>query len=200
MKKKRNKNNLLRNIIITCFIIIIIIIVFFYYLETGKTEEEKVLKEEGYTTTIDDAFFKKIVTNNTLDDFYNDISNNKDSKYEEYYFAKDSYNYIELKMEYKDQATKTINIQSDLRKLTIDYTYEITKGKTHLLIEGNSSNNNKCSYIIKKGVDDNTSSRACNEVQEEINSFIEKRTELLNNEKVQELINQPIKQYVEEDK
>ena len=198
MKKK--KNNLLRNIIITCIIIIIIIIVFFYYLETGKTEEEKVLSEEGYTTTIDDAFFKKIVTNNTLDDFYKDISNNKDSQYEEYYFAKDSYNYIELKMEYKDGATKTINIQSDLRKLTIDYNYEITKNKIHLLIEGNSSKNNKCNYIIKKGVDDNTASRACNEVQEEINSFIEKRTELLNNEKVKELINQPIKQYVEEDK
>ena len=198
MKKK--KNNLLRNIIITCIIIIIIIIVFFYYLETGKTEEEKVLSEEGYTTTIDDAFFKKIVTNNTLDDFYKDISNNKDSQYEEYYFAKDSYNYIELKMEYKDGATKTINIQSDLRKLTIDYNYEITKNKIHLLIEGNSSNNNKCNYIIKKGVDDNTASRACNEVQEEINNFIEKRTELLNNEKVKELINQPIKQYVEEDK
>ncbi len=197
MKKKKN-NNLLRNIVITCIIIIVIIIVFFYYLESGKTEEEKVLSKEGYTTTIDDAFFKKVVTNNTLDDFYKDMSNNKDTQYEEYYFAKDSYNYIELKMEYKDGATKTINISSDLRKLTIEYNYEITKNKTHLLIEGNSTDN-KCKYIIKKGVDDSTASKACNEIQDEINNFVEQRTELLNNEEVKEIINQPIKQYVQED-
>ena len=179
-------------------LMVVVVISLLVYITTKPSEVEKELSKEGYTTTNEDAFYKKIVTNNTLTDFYNDMKNEKNSAYEEYYFAKESLNFIELKMLYQDGTNSTLNITSDLRTNLIEFNYELSNKKAHLILEGNSNENYDCKIIVKNNVNDAIANDSCNLIMQEINTFLERRSELLQNEKIRELVNQPIKEYVEE--
>ena len=179
-------------------LMVVVVISLLVYITTKPSEVEKELSKEGYTTTNEDAFYKKIVTNNTLTDFYNDMKNEKNSAYEEYYFAKESLNFIELKMLYQDGTNSTLNITSDLRTNLIEFNYELSNKKAHLILEGNSNENYDCKIIVKNNVNDVIANDSCNLIMQEINTFLERRSELLQNEKIRELVNQPIKEYVEE--
>ena len=198
MKKRRKKNNQKQLIIGLIAFVTIFIIALLIFSTTRKTEVEKELNKEGYTTTEEDAFYKKIVTNNTLDDYYNDISNGKDSAYEEYYFAKESLNFIELKLLHQSSSISTLNITSDLRTEKIEFNYELSNDTSHLILEGNSDENYDCKIIVKKNINDTTSKECCGLIMQEITTFLTRRDSLLQNEKVRELVNSPIKEYVEE--
>ena len=177
-----------------------VLFLFLVVLElTQPSGEEKVLQQEGYETTEEDAFYKKVVTNNTLDEYHDDVANNIDSAYEEYYLAKESYNFIELKMTYHNEVSKTINITSDLRTNIVTFNYELSYKTIHLLLEGSSASDYVCSVVVKKSVNDEELQNACDEVQEEINTFLSRQNELLSNKNVQDIVNQPMKEYVEED-
>jgi len=195
-RKNENKNTVL--IIVAVFLVVLFL--FFVVLElTQPSGEEKIMQQEGYETTEEDAFYKKIVTNNTLDDYYDDVANNIDSAYEEYYLAKESYNFIELKMTYQNEVSKTINITSDIRTNIVTFNYELSYKTIHLLLEGSSVSDYACNVVVKKSVNDEELQNACDEVQEEINTFLSRQNELLSNKNVQDIVNQPIKEYVEED-
>ena len=184
-KKQDNQKNLwiIGIVVLTVFIIISLIFSAF-----SKSEIDRELKKEGYTTTREDPFYKKITTNNTLDDYYNDISNHTDSSYEEYYLQKESLNFIELKMNYQNSQTTTLNITSALKKEEIEFTYELSSSNTYLLLEGNSSNQYDCEIINKQNINNNTVQDICDSIIDDITIFIERKNELLSNQKVQEII------------
>lgn len=195
-KKKKKDSNIL--IIIGIIVFATIVSILATLLNPADKTEETILQQEGYNTTEEDAFYKKIVTNNTLDDYYNDLTNKRDSAYEEYYFAKESYEFIELKMSYNNTVNKVLNITSNLRNNKVEYTYEISYKSTQLLIEGNSDDNYDCNIIVQKNISDDDITNVCSEVPDEISTFLERRDKLLSNKKIKELLDQPIKQYVEE--
>ena len=119
------KNN--KWLLVTAILLIIVLIVVIIFVNNSKKELPKELNNMGYTTkNEEEAFYKKIITNNTLDSYYDDISKGKDSKYEEYYFAKESYDYIELKMSYQNPTTKTLTITSNLKSLDTSFNFEIS--------------------------------------------------------------------------
>lgn len=179
--------------------IVLIILVMILNQTVGNPTEEKIMHNEGYTTTEEeDPFYKKIVTNNTLDDFYDAVAANQDSKYEEYYFAKESRNFIELKMSNTSGALSTLNITSDLRTQQVKFDYELSYNDARLIMEGNSDDNYACQIITKKSVNDQTVQSHCEYIMKEITVFLERRQELLNNDKVRSIVNSPMKQYIEE--
>jgi hypothetical protein len=194
-KRKKDKKLLYIGIFVIIFIILIILGI---YLSKDNDELKSELKKDGYTTEESDAFYKKIVTNNTLDDFYDDLSNNKETSYEEYYFSKDSYDFIELKMSYKDGITTTLNITSALRTLEVNFNYELSYNSTHLIIEGDSTDEYTCKTVVQEGISDATVSTYCDAINSEITTFLNRRTELLSNQKIQELVNKPIESVTEE--
>ena len=193
MKKK----NQYKNIIIIISILAVLTIILLLIPKSSSPVQE--LKEEGYETTEEDAFYKKIVSQNTLDDFYNDIANNTDSYYEEYNFSKESKDFIELKMTYTDGLNSTLNISSDLTTKEVKFNYEISKGKSRILLEGNSSNNYECEVVLEKNVKSETVQSYCEKVISEVNEFIIKREEFLQNKKIQSYVNEPMTQYVEQE-
>ena len=197
MSKKKNKDS---NLLIILGIIVFATIVAIIITLTGPSTktEQGILQEEGYTTTDEDAFYKKIVTHNTLDDYYNDIANNKNTEYEEYYFSKEAYDFIELKMSYYDSASRVLSINSDLRTNRVEYNYEISYNSMHLILEGNSDSNYDCNIVIKKNTAAEDINNACNDISKEISIFLDRREKLLSNKKIQELLKQPIKEYIEE--
>ena len=66
---------------------IIILVIAIIYLTSNTKDLKTELEDIGYTTNNEEeAFYKKIVTNNTLEDYYNDLANQVNSQYEEYYF------------------------------------------------------------------------------------------------------------------
>ena len=197
MKKRKKKNNQ-KQLVIGLIAVATIFIIALLIFSTKPSEVEKELNKEGYTTTQEDAFYKKIVTNNTLDEFYQDVASNKDSAYEEYYFAKESLNFIELKILNQSSVLSTLNITADVRTDKIVYNYELSNNNSHLLLEGNSDENYDCKIIVNKNVDDSVTQECCNLIMQEISTFLTRKDELLQNEKVQELVNSPIKEYVEE--
>lgn len=168
-----------------------------YYL-TEKTVEEKELQKSGYSTTDDDAFYKKVVTNNTLDDYYKAMSNNQDAEYEEYYLQKESLNFIELKMSYQNTVDRTLSFTSDLRTDVVRYNYELSYKSSHLILEGNNSENYDCNIVVRKNVNDTDVQKQCDYIAQELAIFLTRRSEMLENETVKALVRSPMKQYVEE--
>ena len=202
MAKKRRQSSINKDIwvgVITILSVIVIILLVMVLSQGTNQKEDKVLLNEGYETTDEeDAFYKKITTNNTLDDFYNDMANKQNSAYEEYYFAKESHNFIELKMNYNEGAITTLNITSDLKTQEVKYNYELSYNSAHLILEGNSLSDYSCQIVTKKNVNDTAIQNHCDYVMQEINVFLERRQQLLQNDKVREIVNSPMKEYVEE--
>ena len=187
-KRKKKKNSMLKYYyIMGALLILAVILLAIYFSEENQMNRS--MKQEGYTTEeSEDPFYKKITTGNTLDDYYNSLAMNKDSAYEEYYLQKDSYMFLEQKLVYQNEATTALNISSDLRNLSTTFNYELSYKEAYLLMEGDSSENSNCKIIIKKNITQESIQNACNQVQNELDTFFLRRAELLKNEKVQELI------------
>ena len=185
---KRKKNNTLKyTIAIGVLILLAVILLFIYFSEENETN--RAMRESGYTTTeSDDPFYKKITTGNTLDSFYNDVANNKDSAYEEYYLLKESYSFIEQELYFQNGATSSLNISSDLRNMNTMFNYELSYKDAYLLLEGNSSENYQCEVIVNNNISKQTINNACNQIHIELDTYNQRRTEILQNEKVQEFI------------
>lgn len=191
MKNYKKKSG---NIIIYTLIGVVIMIVFLIILEMVFSKDESKLQEsmrkEGYVTENEsDAFYKRNVTNNTLDEYYNDISNKKDSSYEEYYLAKASLNFLEVKLNYSKGTTTALNFTSDLKTQEVNYNYEYSKDKAYLLLEGSSKDNYNCTVINNRNVDATTIDSICVKIKEDLKIYLDRRDKVLSNKEVQELIN-----------
>lgn len=161
---------------------------------SGTSNTKKIndyVNSQGYKTTEDSLFYQKIVTNNTLDDYYDDVSNNKNSEYNEYYFSKDSYSFIELRMIYKDEINQLFNVTSDFRNNKITYNYEISKNKASIILEGSyldgslSCNTSKVNNITTTNIDS-----YCELAKKYMNEFINEQNKLLSNDEFREAISQ----------
>ena len=187
MAKKKKNNTMKYSIWIGSLILIAVILLIIYF--SDNNEMNKAMRQDGYTTTeAEDPFYKKITTGNTLDDFYNDLANERNTAYEEYYLTKESYTFLEQKLLYQNGVNSAFNATSDLRTLQITFTYELSLQNAYLLIEGNSDNSNQCEIVINRNVRQESIQDACDKVSQEISVFINRREEILQNEKVQEML------------
>lgn len=195
--KKKKKNNEQKNkitIFIIVIAILILLIILGIYLQKSNDDIEKNFNKEGYITEDDSAFYKKITTNNTLDDYYDALSKGEDSAYEEYYFSKESNDFIELKLNHQDKVSTSLTITSELKSDVVNYSFELSYKDAYMLLEGNSLEAYECKEIIRKNISDNTLTTYCNSLKSEIEIFLQRRTELLKNKKIRELVNSPIKE------
>ena len=192
MKKNNNNKdnkNLVKIIIIIIIVLIIIpFIIYINYSEKNKKIENE-FKKEGYNTTKEDAFYRKITTDNTLDDYYEKMKNNIDTEYQEYYYAKQSNDFIEVKMKYYNNVSTSLNIASNLEKNTITFSFELAYKEAHLLLEGSSKDDYNCNIINNNKVKSDIVERYCNMIIDEINSFNKVKEDLLKNDKIRDLSN-----------
>ncbi len=194
-KKRKKDNNKLLIILIVLLLCTALCSILAYY--QGDGEITRSMKEDGYSTEDEsDAFYKNIVTNNTLDDFYNAISNHEESHYEEYYLSKESLDFMEMKLDYQEKVLTSLNITSDLKSNYTTYNFEMSYDSVYLLIEGNSINDYDCSIVKSKNVSSDTKSAYCNYINQELSVFLERRSKVLENKKVQELLSSPMKEYI----
>ena len=185
-KRKKNKNNNLYIIGVLLCLIIAVICIMIYYSEDNQ--RKRALQKDGYTIKADDPFYKMVTTNNTLDSYYNDISNKKNSSYEEYYVSKETYNFMEQKLNYYNGVSTALNISSDLRNLSIKYTFELSYEDAYLILEGNSNNGYRCDIVVNEKVLNTQIHEYCDQIQLELETFSTRRSEILANEKIQEYL------------
>ena len=181
MKKKKNKNTIF---IITGIILIIVMAIGLLYFTSREQQIKRELLKQGYSTEKEEAFYNKVVTNNTLEEYYNDVSSHKDSNYEEYYVSKESNSFIELKLSYQNKINTTLNISTELKTNKTNYHYEVSYQNSYLLLEGNSDTNYNCDVVDKKNINQKTVDYYCELVIVELNNFLQKKNELLQNNKV----------------
>lgn len=187
-KTNKNSNNVIKiTIAVIAFIIILSFVIYILYNNSNNETLEE-FNKEGFDSTKQDLFYKKILTNNTLEDFYKDMANKKDSEYQEFYFSKDSTEYIELKMIYKNGISTSLNITNNLQKNETNYNYELSYKTAHLLIEGNSNNDYECQIIKNNNVSTEIAKKYCDMIQDEIIEFNDSKEDLLKNEKIRALI------------
>ncbi len=186
--KKRKKNDNQVSIFIIVLIVIVIIGSFIYYAVNNRDLESS-LKNEGYVTEEEDAFYKNVVSGNTIEDFYNYVANKQDTYYEEYYLQKDSLDFIELKMSYEKGVTANLNITSNLKNQYVEYNYELTSDNARLIIEGNSDNNYDCNPVVSQNISQKTIETCCGIISDELEVFLNRRTNIMNNSKVLEELN-----------
>ena len=185
-RKKKNKNKFI--IILTISIVVVLIIIGVHYYYNDQLGRE--LSNKGYKTdNTDNLYFNKIVTNNTLDNFYADVANNIESAYEEYYFTKESYDFIELKMNYKNGVLYTLNITSDLKRNITTYNYEVSNDEARLILEGNNTEEYACRIVKKENISNDTLENHCKYIKNEVNTFLTLKEEFINNNKIMEIIN-----------
>lgn len=183
MKKRKNKKqetNTFLVVLISIFGILLLLLL--VAATTTKDEVYNELENEGYYTETDDAFYKKVLTNNTLDEFYNDMNSGRNTKYQEVYVSKNSYEYIELLMIYNEGVTTTLTISSSLKSDELNYNFELSYNKQYLLLEGSNKNNYDCEVAVNKNVKKETEKKYCNLIKEQINDFLGSKTQLQNNQ------------------
>lgn len=196
MRKNKEKNKNLFSIVVV--ITIIIIIVFSIYASKDYKDLKSSLEKDGYgTIDNNEAFYKKIVSKRNLDEYYDDLANGKDTEYEEYTISKESYDFVELKMEYKNKVNTILSINSNLKGSNVQYNFELSYESSHILIEGGSNNEYACDVIDQQNASDETVQYYCNEISDEIKNYLNKRTSVLNNPKLNEVLKQPMKEVVE---
>lgn len=184
-QKKKQDNKLLYKIIIGTVIIMILIPIIVYISIKGTNKEiEEEFNKEGYTTSKEDAFYRKITTNNTLDDFYSSMASKNDAEYQEFYYAKQSNDFIELKMIYKNNVSTSLNIITNLETNELTYSYELAYKTAHLLLEGTSKEDYSCKIIDNNRVQEDVVKKYCDLVIEEINEYNEVKNDLLKNNKI----------------
>ena len=178
MEKKKSYNLVFIAVLILCVGVIISLL----YYSSREQIVKRELNKEGYSTGKEDAFYHQIVSNNTLDDYYNDISLNKDSIFEEYYVSKESNSLIELKMTYQNQINTSLNISSKLNSNQVNYNFELSYQESSFILEGNSDTNYECNVIKEKNVSKDSIKYYCDIVMNEIQNYLQKKNELLQNE------------------
>ena len=188
-KRKKNDNKkIIYGIIIAVVVLLVLVPTFVYISVKGSNKEiEEEFNKEGYTTSKQDAFYRKVTTNNTLDDYYSDIASGISSEYQEYYYSKQSNDFIELRMIYKNNVTTSLNITSDLHTNELIYNYELSYKTAHLILEGSSKDDYTCKVIVNNRVDQDTVKKYCNMIIDEINAYNVVKQELLKNEKIKDL-------------
>ena len=187
-KKKKQDNKIIYKIIIGVIIIMILIPVVVYISIKGSNKEiEEEFNKEGYTTSKEDAFYRKITTNNTLDDFYSAMASKYDAEYQEFYYAKQSNDFIELKMIYKNNVSTSLNIITNLETNELTYSYELAYKTAHLLLEGTSKEDYSCKVIDNNRVQEDVVKKYCDLVIDEINEYNEVKDDLLKNNKIGDL-------------
>lgn len=191
MKKKRNNknsNSILCKIIIGVIVSILLISAIIYVIINGTNKKlEKEFAKEGYTTTPKDAFYRKIVTNNTLDDYYKDMASGNDTEYQEFYYSKQSNDFIELKMIYRNKVSTSLSISTNLETEEVTYNYELAYKNAHLLLEGSSKENYNCNVIDNNKVQSDTVKNYCDLIIDEINDYNLVKEELLKNNQIRDL-------------
>ena len=184
-KKIKRDNSILKKVIIGIIILIILIPIIVYITIKGTNKGiEKEFNKEGYTTSKEDAFYRKITTNNTLDDFYNAMASKNDSEYQEFYYAKQSNDFIELKMIYKNNVSTSLNIITNLESNELTYSYELAYKTAHLLLEGTSKEDYSCKVIDNNRVQEDIVQKYCDLIIDEINEYNEVKDNLLKNNKI----------------
>jgi len=196
MKKKRKDDKKIYYILGA--IALILIIIFSLYASKDYSDLKESLENDGYgTVDNNDAFYKKIVSERTLEQYYEDMTNGKDTEYEEYTISKDSYDFVELKMEYKNEVNTVLSINSNLKGTTVQYNFELSYGASHILIEGGSKNSYACNIVDQQNASDNTVEYYCSQIADEVKQYLNKRTNVLNNPKLNEVLQQPTSEVVE---
>ena len=190
MNKKRKKNNKYIYLYLTIGVIVGIFLisaaVYISIKGTNKKIEEEFAKE-GYKTDTKDAFYRKVTTNNTLDDYYKDMTSGVDSEYQEFYYSKQSNDFIELKMIYSNKVSTSLSISTNLETQELTYNYELAYKTAHLLLEGSSKNNYVCNVIDNNKVQEETVEKYCDLIIDEINDYNTVKEELLKNEQIKDL-------------
>ena len=195
MKKKKKDNKLLFYIGIGTLIIIII---FSIYASRDYGELKESLEKDGYETIDNnDAFYKKVVSKKNLEQYYEDMSNGVDSEYEEYTISKESYDFVELKMKYENSVNTVLSINSNLKGTKVQYNFELSYGSSHILMEGGSENKYACDVIDQQNASDDTIQYYCNQISDEVKAYLKKRTAVLNNPKLNDVLKQPTKEVVD---
>ena len=186
MRKKKNNKDKLYFIGMITFIGIAVICLIVYFNEDNQ--RKRALQKEGYTIENDDPFYKKVVTGNTLDSYYKNIANKETSSYEEYYVSKETYNFMEQKLNYMNGVSTALNISSDLRNLGIKFTYELSYEDAYLILEGGTNTGYQCETVVNERVSNTQVHEYCEQIQSELETFSNRRSVILSNEKIQEYL------------
>ena len=178
-----------RMILLLLLVLTILFIILYFYYSNKDTKFYKELEEIGYKPDDDTNYFEKVETNNTIEEYNKDVKEEKDSKFIKYYVTKDLKTFVELRMNYQEGVSTTLNINSNLKTSKIDYNYELSYKDTYLIFEGNTDNNYECHYVVQENIDQEQMDKYCKYVKEEITNFISKRDEFTNKKSVKERIN-----------
>ena len=163
-----------------------VIVVFLLNSLSGESNSKKIkdyITDQGYSTSDDSLFYQKIVSNNTLDDYYKDVENKKESKYDEFYFNKDSYSFIELKMIYKNDITQVFNVTSDFTNNKVEYNFEISKNSASIILDGSylAGRETSCNINSIKNLSTKNLADYCTLARNYMNEFITEQEKLLSN-------------------
>ena len=191
MNKKRKKisNNKLLYGTVTGVIVAIFLISAVIYISINGTNKkiDEEFEKEGYKTSSKDAFYRKVTTNNTLDEYYRDMTSGTDSEYQEFYYSKQSNEFIELRMVYKNRVSTSLNISTNLETDELTYNYELAYKEAHLLLEGSSKGNYTCNVIDNNKVQEETVQNYCDLIIDEINDYNVVKEDLLKNNQIRDL-------------
>lgn len=190
MKKKESIGTVQKVFIALLSIATIVFISIYTYIALNDSSINRAMKEEGYANEKESTFYEKVETNNTIEDYNKEVKEDKDTEFVKYYVTKEFNNFVELKMSHSNGVSSTLNINANLKNNKIEYNYELSYKDTYLIMEGNTDNNYECHYVVEENISNETMEKHCQYVKEEVNNFINKKNEFLNNREINKRVNQ----------
>lgn len=158
---------------------------------------ESYLEDDGFVYDEDGQFYKKVKTNNTMSEYFEKVSNDENSEYEELYFYMGSYKILKVKMKYENKYNTSYTVDYNLVDKTVSYKYEATVYSSSMLVGGsynfNSDNNNDsvtCELISDRDMGEDYVDLFCSRAKYETLLFIEEVEDLISTPRFEEILNE----------
>ena len=192
-----------RSILIVITLIVLSFALFFLNRAFDKNDKEYVesyLEDDGFVLSEDESYYQKVTTKNTMDDYFYEVSKNRSSEYEEFYFYMGTYNFTKLKMNYNDNITNTFTASNDLVNNVITYKYEVVIYSSSIIVGGTYKDDKfKCEVVLNNGITEDSTDIYCSRAEYETLTFLQDSNDLKSNVKFSKIIKKGHEEVIVED-
>ncbi len=169
---------------------IIIIVFIILNLMTNKTTEEKVqsyIENIGFQKLEDSELYYKQISDTSIKEYFEIIKQEQEATLNILYFNTKQFQLLKVLMEYSNSISTSFDATYDYKTEQITYTYEITKGDTLVMLEGNYLPDTKefnCDVTYYENIklyQNNNETVLCDKVKYDAENFAEETRTLITN-------------------
>ena len=176
-----------KKIIILIAIALILVIFKIVTNKTPKENVEEYIETIGFKENKNTGFYEKQTSDLNIESFYKSVDKLTPAEYSALYFDTKNYTLLKDSMTYSNEITSIFNATYDYKAEIMTYVYEVSKGNTVVMLEGDYNHKEdifNCSvthYDNIKLFENGNETIICDKVQYDVEIYQEEIRNLITN-------------------